>query len=177
MKAHQYSNIFQMQEQRGNFNGIDTCIVTQYRNFKLISALLEEYESRSICGRPDINTLLNPFVKDELVPPQSAEVYRDTAKELTENLNIEKQSFGSAYVPTKITILMQQEINIVDVIWDCREDRVEDHQHMKPQFPKFLYPIQECDAYGTFPITTPFLTDNNRYTDILWILIEIFKSS
>ncbi len=175
MKAQKYSNTFQMQEQRGNFNGIDTCSVTQYRNFKLISVLLEEYESRSIRGRPDINTLLNQFVKDELIPPQSAEVYRDTAKELTENLNIEKQSFGSTYVPASIAILMQQEINIVDVIWDCREDRVEDHQHMKPQFPKFLYPIQKCDAYGAFPIIIPFFTDNNRYTDMLWILTGILS--
>ena len=175
MKAQKYSNTFQMQEQRGNFNGIDTCSVTQYRNFKLISILLEEYESRSIRGRPDINTLLNQFVKDELISPQSAEVYRDTAKGLTENLNIEKQSFGSTYVPARTAILMQQEINIVDVIWDCREDRIEDHQHMKPQFPKFLYPIQKCDKYGAFPLIIPFFTDNNRYTDMLWILTGILS--
>ena len=47
MKAQKYSNTFQMQEQRGSFNGIDTCNVTQYRNFKLQSILLEEYKSRS----------------------------------------------------------------------------------------------------------------------------------
>ena len=42
MKAQKYSNNFQMQEQRGSFNGIDTCNVTQYLNFKLQSILLEE---------------------------------------------------------------------------------------------------------------------------------------
>ena len=45
---------------------------------------------------------------------------------------------------------MQQEINIVNVICDCREDRIENIEHMKPQFPKFLYPIQKCDGYGAF---------------------------
>ena len=80
MKAQKYSNTFQMQEQRGNFNDTDICSITKYRNFKLISILLEEYESRSICGRPDINALLNQFVKEELISPQFAKVYRGTAK-------------------------------------------------------------------------------------------------
>ena len=62
MKAQKYSNTFQMQEQRGNFNRIDTCSVTQDINFKLIYVLLEDYESRSIRGRPDINALLNQFL-------------------------------------------------------------------------------------------------------------------
>ena len=64
MKAQEYSNTFQMQEQRGNFNRIDTCSVTQDINFKLIYVLLEDYESRSIRGRPDINALLNQFLKE-----------------------------------------------------------------------------------------------------------------
>ena len=40
-KAQQYSNTYQMHEQKGNFNGIDTCSVTQFRNFKLLSYLLQ----------------------------------------------------------------------------------------------------------------------------------------
>ena len=80
MKPQKYSNTFQMKEERGNFNGINTCSVTQYRNFMLISVLLEGYESRSIRGRPDINALLNQFLKEELISPQFAEVYCGTAK-------------------------------------------------------------------------------------------------
>ena len=34
-KAQQYSNTYQMFEQRGNFNGVDTCSMTQFCNFKL----------------------------------------------------------------------------------------------------------------------------------------------
>ena len=37
MKAAKYSNTYQMHEQRGNFNGIDTCSLTQYVNFELLS--------------------------------------------------------------------------------------------------------------------------------------------
>ena len=80
MKAQKYSNTFQMQEQRGNFNDTDICSITKYRNFMLISVLLEGYESRSIRGRPDINALLNQFLKEELISPQFAEVYCGTAK-------------------------------------------------------------------------------------------------
>ena len=85
-----------------------------------------------------------------MISTKFAEVYRGTAKEQIENINIEKQSFGSTYVTARIAILMQQEINIFDVIWYCREDRIENIEHMKPQFPKFLYPIQKCDGYGAF---------------------------
>ena len=69
-----------MHEQRGNFNGIDTCNITQYRNFKIISILLQEYESRSIFGRPDINTLIDQFVKDNKIPKELTECYRSIAK-------------------------------------------------------------------------------------------------
>ena len=54
-----------MKEQRGNFNGIDTFKITQYQNFKLISYLLEENESRSFLGNSDINALLVQFVKEK----------------------------------------------------------------------------------------------------------------
>ena len=122
----------------------------------MLSVVIEDYKFRSIRGHPDINALLNQFVKEEFISPQFAEVYCGTAKEQSENLNIEKQSFGSTYVPAGITILMQQEINIFDVIWYCREDRIENIEHMKPQFPKFLYPIQKCDGYSAFPTIIPF---------------------
>ena len=62
-----------MQEQRGNFIGIDTCNVTNIRNFKFVSVLLEEYKSISIRGCPDIYALLNQLVKEELISPQFAD--------------------------------------------------------------------------------------------------------
>ena len=53
-----YSTAYQMHEQRGTFNGIDTCNITSYRNFNIRSELLADAESRSIINRPDINALL-----------------------------------------------------------------------------------------------------------------------
>ena len=57
-----------MLEQRDNFNGSDTCSITQFRNYKITSFLLQEIESRSICGRPDIDALLDQFVKEKSIP-------------------------------------------------------------------------------------------------------------
>ena len=115
-KAKKYSNTFQMHEQRGNFNGIDTCSVTQYRNFNMISYLLQEYESRSIYGRPDINALLDEFVKEKLIPKEFAESYCNTARSKMDGSDMNKMSYGATYVPAKITIQMQQENNYVKVL-------------------------------------------------------------
>ena len=70
---------------------------------------------------------------------------------------------------------MKQEINIVDVIWDCREDRIENIEDMKPQFSKFLYSIKKCDGYVTFPTNIPFFPDNNKFTDMLRVLTGIIS--
>ena len=78
-------------------------------------------------------------------------------------------------VPARIAILMQKGINIVDVIWDCREYRIENIEHMKPQFPKFLYPIQKCDGYDAFTTIIISPPNNNKLTDMLWVLTGIIS--
>ena len=64
-----------MMEQRRNYNDIDTYNATRYRYFELLSVVSEEYESRSICGRPDINTLLDHFVRGQKISTELAESY------------------------------------------------------------------------------------------------------
>ena len=64
MKASKYCTKFQMSEQRGSFQGVDTCSVTNFGDFSFTSVLLDESESRSIALRPDINALLMKFQKE-----------------------------------------------------------------------------------------------------------------
>ena len=64
MRASKYSNIYQMHEQRGSFQGVDTCDVTDFGDFSFTSVLLDESESRSVKNRPYINSLLNHYEKD-----------------------------------------------------------------------------------------------------------------
>ena len=60
-----FSTGYQMHEQRGTFNGIDTCNLTSYHQFDFRSKLLSDSESRSIVNRPDINGLLNQLVEEK----------------------------------------------------------------------------------------------------------------
>ena len=173
MKAQLYSNTFQMQEQRGNFNGIDTCSITQYRNFKLISYLLQENESRSIRGRPDINALLDQFVKETLIPAEFAETLRQTAKQVTQHYDIDDLISGGTYVPVEAAIQMQQQEKFTKVILDGINDEIPEQyqtQYMRPVFPSMLYPCQKCDAYGAIPYGIPTYLSTSTNTFMLWAL-------
>ena len=64
LKASHYSNTFQMHEQRGTFNGIDTCSITNCGQFDFTSRLLHESECKSIMFRPDINGLLSQLCEE-----------------------------------------------------------------------------------------------------------------
>ena len=101
-KDQQYSNTYQMFEQRRNFNGIDTCSMTQFCNFKLLSYLLQQNELRSLKGRPNINELLTQFVHEQDLCPEFANSYRKLAQSTP--LDIENLSYGSMYVPIDVVI-------------------------------------------------------------------------
>lgn len=63
MKTMQYNNTYQMHEQRGSFQGIDICDVTNFGYFIHCYVLLDESESRAIKYCPDINSLLDHLEK------------------------------------------------------------------------------------------------------------------
>ena len=52
-----------MHEQKGSFQGIDTCDICNFGDFNFLSKLLNESESRSIAQRADINDLLDKYEK------------------------------------------------------------------------------------------------------------------
>ena len=132
-----------MFEQRGNFNGIDTCSVTQYRNFKLLSYLLHENEIRSLKGRADINALLTQIVHEKDLSEDAALNIRQKAENYP--LDIDKFSFGATYVPIDVAIDLGNE-KTRDVVWDRGGTQV-----MTPCFPTFIYPLQSCNKYGCSP--------------------------
>ena len=167
-KAQKYSNTYQMHEQRGNFNGIDTCSLTQYRNFKLLSFLLQENELRSLKGRADINALLTQLVKEKVLSPEIVANYRNMAEE--ETLDIDYLIQGATYVPIDVAVDMGIDKDRV-VIWDENENNQE--YHIKPAFPKFLYPLQSCQNYGVHPHIIPTFRSVGRdatNTSMLWLL-------
>ena len=58
MQRKYFSTIYQMHEQRGSFNGINTFNISTYQKFDSNSKLLYYFESISIINRPDIDSLL-----------------------------------------------------------------------------------------------------------------------
>ena len=86
-----------------------------------------------ICGRPDINALLDQFVHEKQIFPELTEGYRETAR-----LDITSLAYGSTYVPAKVAIEIQQENKPVKVVWDMREDRVENYVLINPQYLTYI---------------------------------------
>ena len=65
MKSTKYSSQFQLFEQKGTFNGIDTFGLTDFQNMEISSELLAHYESLAIKFRCDTNALLTQLWKEK----------------------------------------------------------------------------------------------------------------
>ena len=55
-----------MHEQKGTFNGLDTCSITNYGNFGFNFNLSTMPEARTINNRPDSNALLTELTKQKI---------------------------------------------------------------------------------------------------------------
>ena len=93
----------------------------------------------------------------------------------TTGLDIDSLAYGSTYVPAKVAIEMQEENKGVHVVWDMREDRIENTVFIKPQFPTYLYPIQKSHEYGATPPIIPLFTNKDKNTSMLWSLSGILS--
>ena len=142
--------------------------MTQYHNFKLLSFLLQENELRSLKGRADINALLTQLVKEKVLSPEIVANYRNMAEE--ETLDIDYLIQGATYVPINVAVDMGIDKDRV-VIWD--ENGNNQEYHIKPAFPKFLYPLQSCVKYGVPPHTIPLYQSVGKDAmnmSMLWLL-------
>ena len=140
-----------MHEQRGSFNEIDTCNLASFGHFDICSKLLNDNESRSIGNRPDINTLLNKYVDEYKMPKEYANSMRESAKQMNDEIDFKKYTYGSTYVPLEAAMILQREINekSIKVMWDNRD--VDDDGNELPNvtfnirkvWPKVIFPVQK----------------------------------
>ena len=157
-----------MFKQHGNFNGIDTCSVTQYRKFKLLSYLLQENEIRSLKGRADINALLTQIVHEKDLSLDMASKIRQIAENSPFDIN--KLSYGATYVPIDVAIDLGND-KLCDVVWDSGGAQL-----ITPCFPTFIYPLQACNKYGCSPHFIPLFSSvgsNAKNMSMLWLLSGI----
>ncbi len=109
MRASTYSNIYQMHEQRGSFQGVDTCDVTNYGDFSFCSVLLDESELRTIKHRPDINALLDSLEKDGFLSEVTVNGLRERAMEACPPDEVLENVFMVQYI---LTYYMQRRCNL-----------------------------------------------------------------
>ena len=81
-----------------------THVHNSYRNLKLISNLIQENESRSVYGQPDINTLLHQLIKENLISSEFSNNYRNTARMQTKNLEM-KNLFMVQHLSLQVDLL------------------------------------------------------------------------
>ena len=126
MKKSEYSDSYQMHEQRGTFNGIDTCNLTSFHNFSFRSKLLSEAESRAIINRHDINALLSQLTMEKKISTKIANDKRRLASQLYGNFDFEPFTYGATYIPLEVAMAIQDETNNpYFYVWiDDRKDRM-----------------------------------------------------
>ena len=89
-----------MHEQKGSFQGIDTCDICNFGDFLFLSILLSESESRSISNQTDINNLLDKLERSGFISQQMVNDMREIAslpKYSYENLK--KFMIGATHIP------------------------------------------------------------------------------
>ena len=178
-----------MHEQQGCFNGIDTCNVTNFRQFDFRSKLLRDAESWSIINRPDINALLNDLVKDKSITKVVANDKRNYTTAVSENTNFEKYCIGATYVPLEYTILMKKDLlNSGGIIKSIIDDRgVDANGNQLPEitlsypkyWPSILYPCQKMDKYGAMFQTVPLFSSKKvspHKLSLCWMISSLLLS-
>jgi hypothetical protein len=155
MKRTKYSTQFELFEQKGTFNGIDTFGLTDFQDMSISSELLAHYESLSIYHRKDINSLLTKMVKEKKIGTVVANDRRIEANYRVNKLEMDFNSLvaGSTYVPIAATMRFVEDQNMSHTLHRSfnrpgnDESRVQFNK-FRPIWPRFLYPCQKMDIFG-----------------------------
>ena len=115
-KASSYSITYQLFQQKGTFNGIDTCTATRFGNFGLpYNMLLQEAEARSIYNRPDIHAHISNLVDENVMSEVVAASKVEHAKCYSNDFDYEKYYKGATYVSIENSMILQKESLCRDV--------------------------------------------------------------
>ena len=175
MKASKYSNTYQMHEQKGCYQGIDTCSLTRFHDFSYWSHLLHQSECLSISNRSDIVALLHKLKERSLL--SNIEKLKSASQDLMKNINIGEYYKGATYISLEDAMALQKKISKdikIPVINDqeniiyCRRNWLE----------RIIY-AQKCneDGYGAQFAIVPNFRSKEYNTQILWNLVTLISSN
>ena len=188
LKTTKYVNSYQMHEERGSFQGIDTCNITTFGDFSKTSILLDESESRSITCRRDVNMLLSQLQEDSVIYSFTVDGMRDRAKKACPSKDIlDDHLRGSTFVSAYDAMSLQKMVGespTIEVIKDMysNEDSLSDTQMnrirkgiCKRNWPQIIVHCQVFDPTGygcNFP-TSPCFQKKYPVGQLLWCISGI----
>lgn len=172
IKASKYSHAFQMYQQTGSFNGIDTCTNTTYGKFDKCSLLEKEAEARSLYNRHDVNSHLSRLVEEDVVSDIVAQSKRQYAYEYGKKEDFRKYNYGATYVPLEAAIILQREMNNSNTKATITEP-VERIVRFKKYWSASIYPCQTMTPHGIMFTVMPDLKTNVVNTKNIWILSNL----
>jgi hypothetical protein len=184
LKVTQFGNQYQMHEQKGTFNGIDTFSLTDFTRLDFTSKLLGEYEARAIINRPDINANLSRLVAEKRISKVVANSRRQEAKEVTHGFDYGPYKNGATYVPFEVAMMMLKvaSTNAIEtsvIVDDRGNDSPIYNRSFKASWPSFIYPLQVMNEFGArFPAVPPMRHTRHPHvqdSDVmtLWTLVAL----
>ena len=111
IKASKYATTFQLFQQTGSFNGIDTCSATSYGKFNFGSKLSMEAEARSISNRHDLNAHLSKLRQDGVISEFVEAGNRDFSKKHSSTIDYNKYIKDTTFVSLENSTILQEEIS------------------------------------------------------------------
>ena len=147
MRKTKYSTQYQLYEQKGTFNGIDTFGLTDFHNMGISSELLAHYESLSIVYRKDTNALLAKLSEDKIIGKCVVNDRRKEAKYRVKKLDMDVDDIvsGATYVPieTAMRFIRKQSSSTVKTYYDT-----ESQNYSEFFFPKVAFIIVPMSTDG-----------------------------
>ena len=183
-----------MHEQRGSFQGVDTCDVTNIGDFSFTSFFLDQSESLSIANKIDINALLTRLGEKQLLPLKSVESMRKRALEASPSPEvIAKYIHGATYISLDDSIDLQKQLTIdemVDItINPSSREEINDNSdnefgqqnntnfriRAKPNWVTKIVFAQKLDEekYGAVMTVIPAYRSKGLDTRLLWIISAV----
>lgn len=180
VKKSKFSTTYQMHEQRGSFNGIDTCSVTLFGKYNFQSTLSAINDARAMSQRPDIHGHLETLVKENIITKWGASGRARDALKRTRLIDFEPYYNASTYIPLKVALAMQNDnANPRYSKYPGTGEHLNDSYSFKLAWPEYIYPCQTLNNFGAQPHSIPTfvsrdpLISNNNNVSTIWLLSSL----
>ena len=182
VKAHHFSNSYQMHHMAGQYNGVDTVRVCTNHDFQTRSAIARKHESLAIKGRRDIKGLLDDWCEDcKLLPPEiGSTMLQDADQDFNDEEILKQHCDGATYI-TFADALKLHRMNKTcqgrtlycqkkdeasgSITWTC--------QRYIPPWPTSIVHVHPCDSHGCDHPVIPTMRDDLFDCRLTWYLVAM----